>query len=242
MAPIEAGRNARIAVISDTHANILALDAALRDIHTAGVDSIIHLGDAIGFGPRPAECLDRLLTTRSLIQLMGNHDSWCIKGDAGPGKPAGIMDHLGWTWAQVNPAHRDSMENWPYCLDMDAHGFHAVFQHYALDTSGKDFQEIKRPPSRDLYDSMFGRPEARAVFFGHDHIPSDTAGPPCRYLDPGSLGTGPDPVVRLLLVTFNGGAMTVEPRAVPCDREPLWQDFEDLKVPGRTEIRTRFFT
>lgn len=230
----------RLAVISDTHANILALRAVLGDIKKAGVDGIVHLGDAIGFGPRPAECLDLLITTPGIIHLMGNHDSWCLKADAGPGKPAGILSHLEWTWAQVNPAHRAAMEGWPFLIEQDFGGAKIVFQHYALDPSGTDFQEIERPPASGTYDRKFALPGIHAIFFGHDHSASETSGR-CRYLDPGSLGAVPDPVARWILASFNGGKMHVEKRAIAYDRGPLWSDFDELKVPARTEIIDRFY-
>ena len=240
MTPRGPARNARIAVISDTHANILALEAAIRDINLAGVDSIIHLGDVIGFGPRPAECLDLILATPSIIPLMGNHDSWCLKGDAGPGKPPGVIDHLEWTWARVNQAHRSAMAKWPFRIEKEYGGFHAAFQHYALDSSGEDFQEIEGPPSPELYENKFATAGIDAVFFGHDHSASDTAGT-CRFIDPGTLGTGPEPVARWLLVTFPDGGMKVKPRMAPYDRIPLWRDFDELNVPGRAEILDRFY-
>jgi len=227
-------------VISDTHANILALEAAIKDINLAGVDLIIHLGDVIGFGPRPAECLDMILTTPSIIHILGNHDMWCLKGNAGEGKPPGTIAHLEWTWAQVNPAHRTAMATWPFRLEKDFSGIRTAFQHYALDFSGRDFQEIERPPTPDLLDFKFAPSGISAVFFGHDHAASDTTGR-CRYIDPGSLGTGPDPVARWILASLKNGIMEVERKSAPYDHEPLWRDFNDLKVPGRSEIIDRFY-
>jgi predicted phosphodiesterase len=50
----------RIAVISDIHGNAYALDAALADMASQGVDQIVCLGDAIQWGPQPAETVQRL--------------------------------------------------------------------------------------------------------------------------------------------------------------------------------------
>ncbi|KKM00877.1 hypothetical protein LCGC14_1800040 [marine sediment metagenome] len=63
----------RIAVISDIHSNLTALTAALADIAERGVERIVCLGDVVGYGPEPKECLD-LVAQRSEITLMGNHD------------------------------------------------------------------------------------------------------------------------------------------------------------------------
>lgn len=63
----------RCAVLSDVHANIEALEAVLRDIDRKKIDDIIFLGDAVGYGPNPNECID-LLGGRCKILLAGNHD------------------------------------------------------------------------------------------------------------------------------------------------------------------------
>ncbi|MFH1747287.1 MAG: metallophosphoesterase family protein, partial [Planctomycetota bacterium] len=61
------------AVISDVHSNLEALEAVLADIKRRGVKQIICLGDLIGYGPNPRECLD-LVRTHCQVCLMGNHD------------------------------------------------------------------------------------------------------------------------------------------------------------------------
>ena len=63
----------RIAVLSDIHANLHALDAVLASIDAAGVDELWCLGDTIGYGPRPNECVD-VVRVRASIALCGNHD------------------------------------------------------------------------------------------------------------------------------------------------------------------------
>jgi len=63
----------RLAVISDSHANLHALDAVLDAIELEGVDAIWSLGDVVGYGPRPNEC-SRLVADRTTLALCGNHD------------------------------------------------------------------------------------------------------------------------------------------------------------------------
>ncbi len=63
----------RTAVISDIHANLEALQAVLDQIDTQNVDRIICLGDILGYGPSPVECVD-LVAERCEWSLMGNHD------------------------------------------------------------------------------------------------------------------------------------------------------------------------
>ena len=61
------------ALISDIHGNIDALQVVLADIDRRQVDRIICLGDIIGYGPNPRECLDMVMQ-RCEWSLMGNHD------------------------------------------------------------------------------------------------------------------------------------------------------------------------
>lgn len=61
------------ALISDIHANLDALEVVLADIERRGITRILCLGDIIGYGPNPCECLDRIME-RCEWALMGNHD------------------------------------------------------------------------------------------------------------------------------------------------------------------------
>ena len=61
------------AVISDIHANAEALKRVLEDIERRGVERIICLGDIVGYGPDPLQCVD-LVRQRCAWSLMGNHD------------------------------------------------------------------------------------------------------------------------------------------------------------------------
>jgi predicted phosphodiesterase len=63
----------RVAVISDVHANLAALESVLAALDTDPVDAVWCLGDVVGYGPSPNECCD-LVRTRASVVLCGNHD------------------------------------------------------------------------------------------------------------------------------------------------------------------------
>ncbi|HET9756836.1 MAG TPA: metallophosphoesterase family protein [Candidatus Limnocylindrales bacterium] len=67
----------RVAVLSDIHSNIVALDAVL--LHAADVDAIWHLGDVVGYGPEPDAVVARL-SEREATGVRGNHDAAAIGG------------------------------------------------------------------------------------------------------------------------------------------------------------------
>lgn len=72
----------KVAVISDIHSNLEALEAVLRDIAKQGVDEIVCLGDVVGYGADPGPCVDRIRALRCPV-LLGNHDE-------GAGSPASL--------------------------------------------------------------------------------------------------------------------------------------------------------
>ena len=61
------------AIVSDIHGNLEALTAVLAEIDRRAIQHIVCLGDIVGYGPNPMECLD-LIATRSRAAIMGNHD------------------------------------------------------------------------------------------------------------------------------------------------------------------------
>jgi diadenosine tetraphosphatase ApaH/serine/threonine PP2A family protein phosphatase len=63
----------RVAVISDVHANLYALEAVLGEIDREPPDALWCLGDTVGYGPRPNECCE-LVRSRADLALIGNHD------------------------------------------------------------------------------------------------------------------------------------------------------------------------
>ena len=63
----------RQALISDIHGNLEALNAVLADISSQSIEEIICLGDVVGYGPNPIECLEPGMKKANLT-ILGNHD------------------------------------------------------------------------------------------------------------------------------------------------------------------------
>lgn len=67
----------KTAVISDVHANFDALEAVLADIDALKCDRIVCLGDVVGYGAQPRECI-AALRERKVLTIAGNHDWACV--------------------------------------------------------------------------------------------------------------------------------------------------------------------
>ena len=152
----------RVALISDIHANLEALEAVLKDIESRRVDAIHCLGDVIGYGCNPRECLE-LVSRHCDIILQGNHESVML----------GLLgyDHLNqlakvsmnWTSNQITDQDLSIMEG----FSMDARIEGAYLVHAS-------------PYQPDQWHYILSSSEAEAGlkclpepigFFGHTHLP-----------------------------------------------------------------------
>ena len=88
------------AVVSDLHANKEALEAVLRDISAQGVDEIWCLGDVVGYGPDPIDCVDLVMWNCTLC-LMGNHDWAVVNAPVGFNSAATRMVYQTKLWMQL---------------------------------------------------------------------------------------------------------------------------------------------
>lgn len=85
------------AIISDIHSNFEALQAVLEDIGKHDVDQIYCLGDIVGYGPNPRECVDQVMNCKMV--LLGNHDQGAMFDPEGFNPPAERA--IFWTRAQL---------------------------------------------------------------------------------------------------------------------------------------------
>jgi len=101
----------RVLVISDVHANLEALTAVLADA-ADDYDAVWSLGDAVGYGPDPAACVQRLLTL-PLVAIPGNHDWGAIgKLDLEQFNEDARLANL-WTSERLSAAARAFLESLP---------------------------------------------------------------------------------------------------------------------------------
>ena len=102
----------RRAVISDIHSNLEAFEAVLADIEAQHVDEIYCLGDQVGYGPNPIECID-IMMKRAKVCLFGNHDQATLFDPEGFN--SGAERAVFWTRSQLeNFKDPDASKRWDY--------------------------------------------------------------------------------------------------------------------------------
>src|SRR3954470_24884663 len=172
----------KIALISDIHANLPALEAVLADIDTQGVDATYHLGDLVGYAPWPNEVID-LIRAAGIIGVAGNYDS-TVGGDY---KHCGCryedarqeeLSHLSFAWTKRNTA--DERKAWlralPFRVDLRPLGGHATGPTVTLVHGNQVLNTVYVAGDRsdDFLAKMGGSIGARpgdVVAFGHTHKP-----------------------------------------------------------------------
>ncbi|MCY3773256.1 MAG: metallophosphoesterase family protein [Gemmatimonadetes bacterium] len=233
----------KIAILTDVHGNLPALQAALRAIRREDCDAIFHTGDSIGIGPYPAECLDLILNTPRMVPIMGNHDAWFAYGLPDPQPPwmsDGEVKHQQWTHSCIDPSLRTVVGAWPYLIQDIFEGVRVSFLHYGLTESRRNFVQIIRDPAPAELDDLFGNLDSDIVFYGHHHPSSDMVSK-ARYINPGSLGCHTRPTARFAVLECREKRYNLEVRGVSYDDGILFREFEKRNVPEREFIYRAFF-
>jgi diadenosine tetraphosphatase ApaH/serine/threonine PP2A family protein phosphatase len=108
----------RYAFISDIHANLEALEAVLDDTDSQKIDEIICLGDIVGYGANPNECVD-IVIKRCPITLLGNHDAAAVEMLSTQHFNVHAKIAIEWTTQTLRPEISETLRELPLKADID---------------------------------------------------------------------------------------------------------------------------
>lgn len=213
----------RIALISDIHGNLPALEAVLAAIDASpGIDATYHLGDLVGYAPWPNEVVARL-RERGIAGVAGNYDSTtatdyehcgCRYEDARQEE----LSHLSYAWTRehTSPESKAWLRALPFRLDIRPFGGHASGPRLFLVHGNPVLNTVYWTEDRsdDFCTTMAAHLKAKAgdvVAFGHTHRPWTRVVDEVRFVNTGSVGRPKDGDWRAgwALVDF-----TIDPVAV----------------------------
>jgi putative phosphoesterase len=164
----------RVAVITDIHANLPALQAALARIDELGVDAIYCGGDLVGYGPHPNEVC-ALIAERGIPTIYGNYDYAIARDleDCGCAYITPRDRELGqrsvdWTLAHTDQASKDFMGALPFDLRF-AVGDTAV--HLVHGSPRKVNEYLFEDKPARLYERLAAAEDASVLVVGHTHKP-----------------------------------------------------------------------
>lgn len=233
----------KVAVMTDVHGNLPALEAALEIIKSENCDYIYHTGDAIAVGPFSLECLEMLLAN-NVRMLMGNHEEYYAFGIPVPkscSMSGGKLEHTLWVSSVLGEGYKEVVASFPYKITEKFHNHTVVFTHYAQMSGTSEFLEIEKSLDKTLLDKMFTEYTADLIFYGHNHFPLDIPGR-ARYINPGALGCSSETALaRFVIVDFHYYSYELKHFCVPYNDKRLFEAFEERKVPEREFIKKTFF-
>jgi predicted phosphodiesterase len=231
----------RCAVIADIHANLPALRAVLADIEAkGGVDEVWSLGDIVGYGPDPRECIEMLQELKA-EGVVGNHDLGAVgKLDLSYFNPA-AADACRWTAGQLTPADVLYLERLPRTLEKGdfflVHGSpSSPVLEYVLSTgiAQKNFEFFK----------------AKFCLVGHTHVPAafkeEKSGSVSvrltpnigvvlqrnrMIINPGGLGQPRDGDPRAAYAIYDSEAHILKPYRVPYDVSATQDRMMEVGLP-----------
>ncbi|HUQ16533.1 MAG TPA: metallophosphoesterase family protein [Candidatus Saccharimonadales bacterium] len=197
----------RVALLSDIHANLVALEAVLAEVGTA--EEIWVMGDTVGYGPDPGDVL-AALADHSARLVAGNHDRAVATGAGlelfNPAARAAAMLHREW----LSGEERDALAALPLIL-----------------TAGSEYTVCHGSPRDPLWEYVFDQRTAVAAMRsattthccnGHTHVPAVIQLPGGgRMINPGSVGQPRDGDPRAAYAWLDTTTTAVELRRVAYD-------------------------
>lgn len=220
----------RIALVSDIHGNLAALEAVVADIGRRGADHVANLGDSLSGPLLPLETA-RFLMTQDWIHLAGNHERQILEIVAGA-RDGGASDR--YAHAALSPLELDWLASLPSGVELPdgvllCHG-----------TPHSDctalLQTAERAATQNEIEARLGSAQAELIACGHSHVArSVRAKHRTLIVNPGSVGqpayaddypyphcveTG-SPDARYAIVERRNGEWLAELISVPYDARPM---------------------
>ncbi|HKP52079.1 MAG TPA: metallophosphoesterase family protein [Chloroflexia bacterium] len=213
----------RIALLSDIHGNLVALETVLREIAQEPVDQIICLGDVGALGPQPREVIERLRQLGCPVAL-GNTDDWLlsppVSSDPDP-KP--IYTIAAWCAEQLSPADRAYIRTFPMLLELPLDDGRTLLGYHGSPSSFNDIIAATTPIAELV--RMLANHAASVMVGGHTHIQMVRRYEDAYLVNVGSIG--------LAGITAGGPGL-------PANHHVHWAEYGVLSVEhGRLSIELR---
>lgn len=151
----------RLAVFSDIHGNLEALDAFLADVANRRVDRYVCLGDIVGYGANPNECIERVRAIPNINIILGNHDAGAVWLTSPYGMNKEAKEAILWTMDVLTPEHADFLKTLkPKIVMADMSFSHAN----PYNPGAWRYVDTRKYAARS-----FSRTREKLLFVGHTH-------------------------------------------------------------------------
>ncbi len=224
----------RIALLSDVHGNLPALEAVLDDAAHRGTKGWWYCGDFLGYAPFPNEVVQKLREVEAM-NVIGNYDlkvlafrqkqeSW--KGKKTPEKYVAFQ----WNHEHLSPETKAYLESLPQQVRVQVDGFTALLVHGSPD-SVEEHLGSGTPETR--FEELAAAAKVDLIACGHSHEAFAKKVKETWFVNPGSVGRpeGGDARAAYAVLEFTGGELKVDHRRVAYDIESVVRAIRAAGLP-----------
>lgn len=231
----------KIGIISDVHSNIDALEKVFEEFESRGIDKVICLGDVIGIGPYPEECMEFLMNKKDMMisYIRGNHENYLLKGipkrnhnepDAKPLSEEEKATHK-WNHLQLKPAQIEFIQRLKNRDILTVEGKEIVIEHYPMDENDK-FKKFQKRPTMEELEKSFDNKNADVYLFGHTHIRCYFKNRNKHFINPGSLGCPIDTGgASCGILDIENGEIHYDQLTVKYDVDKVIKEIKEINYP-----------
>jgi putative phosphoesterase len=217
----------RVAVISDVHSNLEALEAVMA---AAGGEVFCCLGDMVGYGANPNEVLERLKEAGATA-VKGNHDDAAVTGETGWFNARAAMA-IRWTKERLTQENLAYLGSLPLGIRSELEGVKTFMTHGSPDDPLREY--VDPSTHLDLFPHYLMKTESNVIALGHTHVPYLWEGEGGSVFNPGSVGQprDGDPRASYAILTVEGTRVTVSHRRVEYDVAAAARKIVDAGLPA----------
>jgi putative phosphoesterase len=185
----------KIAVLSDIHANIHALEAIWEDLSRMKPDAVYCLGDLVGYGAFPNEVIS-FVKEQQIPTVMGNYDEGvgfdlsdcgCVYRDPELSRLGALS--LAWSQEQTHVDHKRYLQRLPIQVRLEDHHPHLLFVHGSPRKINEYLYEDRPQATFERIAKLAG---CEVLFFGHTHLPYSKKVANTLFVNSGSVGKPKD--------------------------------------------------
>ncbi len=231
----------KVILCADIHANLPALSAVLKAAAKITYDELWCLGDVVGYGPFPNECVG-LIRQKAARVIGGNHDLKAIAPQAYASGQAYKDFVFAWTHRVLAPAMAAYLRSLPLTMDVHVEGQHILLAH-GSPQGVRDGLFADTPLSR--LKALAQRYPANAILVGHTHDAFVRKAAAVTFINPGSVGRPFDADARaaFMVLDIMPKGITVERHRVAYDvstvvGEMRRQGFPDILLKAVAQARS----
>ena len=235
----------RIALISDIHANLPALQAVLEHVDGGKINAIYHLGDLVGYAPWPNEAV-ALIRERGISGVGGNYDSTVATDHENCGcryedPRQEELSHVSYEWTREHCSARTKafLATLPFRLDLRPLGGHASGSKIVLVHGSPTLNTLYWTEDRDddfcrQMADRAGVGEGDLMAFGHTHKPWHRVIDGIHFVNTGSVGRPKDGDWRAgyVILEVSGGSFAVSFERVEYDLESAMNGIRASELPN----------